>query len=126
MASRPRLTSRSTRLMGRRSHQKACRTPVRSSRSPTVARCTTRLGSSTWSRLQMDDLVKGDDVFFSLTGVTDGELVRGVRFFANGARTETLAMRSRSGTIRRIQSEHNFTRLQQYSGVPYGRVASGG
>src|SRR5438034_558285 len=69
--------------------------------------------------LTIDDLVKGDDVFFTLTGVTDGELVRGVRFFGNGARTETLAMRSRSGTIRRIQSEHNFSKLQQYSGVPY-------
>jgi fructose-1,6-bisphosphatase II len=63
--------------------------------------------------------VKGDDVFFSLTGVTDGELVRGVRFFANGARTETLVMRSRSGTIRRVQSEHNFTRLMGYSSLPY-------
>ena len=69
--------------------------------------------------LTIDDLVKGDDVFFSLTGVTDGELVRGVRFFANGARTETLAMRSRSGTIRRIQSEHNFSKLMQYSSLRY-------
>jgi fructose-1,6-bisphosphatase II len=69
--------------------------------------------------LMIDDLVKGDDVFFSLTGVTDGELVRGVRFFANGARTETLVMRSRSGTIRRVQSEHNFTRLMGYSSLPY-------
>jgi fructose-1,6-bisphosphatase II len=69
--------------------------------------------------LTIDDLVKGDDVFFSLTGVTDGELVRGVRFFANGARTETLVMRSRSGTIRRVQSEHNFTRLMGYSSLPY-------
>ena len=76
--------------------------------------------------LTIDDLVKGDDVFFTLTGVTDGELVRGVRFFGNGARTETLAMRSRSGTIRRIQSEHNFSKLQQYSGVPYQTARAGG
>jgi fructose-1,6-bisphosphatase II len=70
--------------------------------------------------LTIDDLVKGDDVFFSLTGVTDGELVRGVRFLPHGARTETLAMRSRSGTIRRIQSEHNFSKLMRYSSLRFG------
>jgi fructose-1,6-bisphosphatase II len=70
--------------------------------------------------LSIDDLVKGDDVFFSLTGVTDGELVRGVRFLPQGARTETLAMRSRSGTIRRIQSEHNFSKLTRYASLRYG------
>ena len=69
--------------------------------------------------LTIDDLVKGDDVFFSLTGVTDGELVKGVRFFPDGARTETLAMRSRSGTIRRISSVHNFRKLMSYSGLKY-------
>ena len=69
--------------------------------------------------LTIDDLVRGDDVFFSLTGVTDGELVRGVRFFADGARTETLAMRSRSGTIRRIQSVHNFRKLMRYSSLKF-------
>ena len=69
--------------------------------------------------LTIDDLVRGDDVFFSLTGVTDGELVRGVRFIADGARTETLAMRSRSGTIRRIQSVHNFRKLMRYSGLKF-------
>ena len=69
--------------------------------------------------LTINDLVKGNDVFFSLTGVTDGELVRGVRFFANGARTETLAMRSRSGTMRRIQSIHNFQKLRRFSALAY-------
>jgi fructose-1,6-bisphosphatase II len=69
--------------------------------------------------LTIDDLVKGDDVFFSLTGVTDGELVRGVRFFAGGARTETLVMRSRSGTVRRVQSQHNFSKLMRYSSLRY-------
>jgi fructose-1,6-bisphosphatase II len=69
--------------------------------------------------LTIDDLVKGDDVFFSLTGVTDGELVRGVRFLPGGARTETLAMRSRSGTVRRIQSSHNFNKLMRYSALDY-------
>ena len=48
--------------------------------------------------LTLEDLVKGTDVFFSLTGITDGELVRGVRYFPGGAKTETVVMRSRSGT----------------------------
>ena len=69
--------------------------------------------------LSIDDLVRGDDVFFSLTGVTDGELVRGVRYFSGGARTETLAMRSRSGTIRRIKSTHRLDKIQAYSEIDY-------
>jgi fructose-1,6-bisphosphatase II len=75
--------------------------------------------------LTIDDLVKGDDVFFSLTGVTDGELVRGVRFFPDGARTETLAMRSRSGTVRRILSEHHFEKLRRYAGLQFERQRTG-
>jgi fructose-1,6-bisphosphatase II len=65
--------------------------------------------------LSIDDLVRGNDVFFSLTGVTDGELVKGVHYFPHGATTETLVMRSRSGTIRRIQSVHNFEKLERYA-----------
>jgi fructose-1,6-bisphosphatase II len=69
--------------------------------------------------LGIDDLVRGDDVFFALTGVTDGELVKGVHYFRHGASTETLVMRSRSGTIRRIHSIHNFEKLQRYAEVKY-------
>jgi fructose-1,6-bisphosphatase II len=65
--------------------------------------------------LTIDDLVRGDDVFFSLTGVTDGELVKGVHYFPHGATTETLVMRSRSGTVRRIQAVHNFEKLERYA-----------
>src|ERR671937_407119 len=65
--------------------------------------------------LTINDLVAGNDVFFSLTGVTDGELVKGVHYFPHGATTETLVMRSRSGTIRRIQSVHNFEKLERYT-----------
>jgi fructose-1,6-bisphosphatase II len=65
--------------------------------------------------LSIDDLVRGNDVFFSLTGVTDGELVKGVHYFPHGATTETLIMRSRSGTIRRIQAVHNFEKLERYA-----------
>jgi len=66
-----------------------------------------------------DDLVKDDDVFFAMTGVTDGELVRGVRYTNRGAETESLMMRSRSGTIRRIQSSHNFDKLMKITSLPY-------
>jgi fructose-1,6-bisphosphatase II len=69
--------------------------------------------------LTIDDLVADDDVFFALTGVTTGELVHGVRYTATGALTETLAMRGRSGTIRRIQSSHNFSKLMRYSALAY-------
>lgn len=71
--------------------------------------------------LGIDDLVSGDDVFFALTGVTHGELVRGVRYFAGGARTETLVMRSHSGTVRRIHSVHNLDKLQRLAGGMYER-----
>jgi fructose-1,6-bisphosphatase II len=70
--------------------------------------------------LTINDLVRGDDVFMSLTGVTHGELVSGVRYSEWGASTETLAMRSRSGTIRRIQSQHNLGKLSRYAAVSYG------
>lgn len=59
------------------------------------------------------DLVSGDDVFFAATGASDGELLRGVRYFGGGARTQSLVMRSRSGTIRWIDSAHDFTRLDK-------------
>ncbi len=69
--------------------------------------------------LSTDDLVSDDDVFFALTGVTGGELVRGVRYTSWGAETESLMMRSRSGTIRRIESSHNFDKLMKITSVPY-------
>jgi fructose-1,6-bisphosphatase II len=67
--------------------------------------------------LTIDDLVRGNDVFFALTGVTDGELVKGVHYFPHGATTETLVMRSRSGTVRRIQAVHNFEKLEHYASL---------
>jgi fructose-1,6-bisphosphatase II len=76
--------------------------------------------------LSIDDLVKGDDVFFSLTGVTHGELVKGVQYIPNGATTETLAMRSRSGTVRRIEATHHFDKLMRYSALAYDTVEEKG
>jgi fructose-1,6-bisphosphatase II len=69
--------------------------------------------------LSTDDLVTGDDCFFVATGITDGELMRGVRYRAGGASTHSLVMRSRSGTIRSITSEHKLAKLRAYSAVDF-------
>ena len=65
--------------------------------------------------LTTDDLISGEDIFFAATGVTDGELLRGVRYDAYGARSHSLVMRSRSGTIRYIDTHHRHDRLSAYS-----------
>jgi fructose-1,6-bisphosphatase II len=63
--------------------------------------------------LSQDDLIRGDNCFFSATGVTDGDVLEGVRYEgARGASTESLVMRSRSGTVRRIQSRHDRHKLR--------------
>ena len=69
--------------------------------------------------LMLDDLVSGDDVFFAATGITDGELLRGVRYWGEGAGTQSLVMRSKSGTIRMIDAQHHWTKLNAYSAVKY-------
>ena len=71
--------------------------------------------------LATDDLVTGDDVFFVATGITDGEIMEGVRYSGGGARTHSLVMRSRSGTIRSIRSEHKLQKLKAYAAVDFGR-----
>ncbi|MEU4394828.1 class II fructose-bisphosphatase [Kribbella sp. NPDC023855] len=69
--------------------------------------------------LSTDDLVSGDDCFFVATGITDGELLRGVRYRSAIARTHSLVMRSRSGTIRSIESEHQLSKLRAYSAIDF-------
>lgn len=69
--------------------------------------------------LSTDDLVTGDDCFFVATGITDGELLRGVRYRAGGATTHSLVMRSRSGTIRSITSEHQLQKLRAFASVNF-------
>ncbi|MGQ2910629.1 class II fructose-bisphosphatase [Aeromicrobium sp.] len=69
--------------------------------------------------LLTDDLVVADDCFFVATGITDGELLSGVRYSAGKAFTESIVMRSRSGTIRKITSEHQLTKLKAYSSIDY-------
>ncbi|MGI8863425.1 MAG: class II fructose-bisphosphatase [Solirubrobacteraceae bacterium] len=72
-------------------------------------------------RLTVDDLVAGEDVFFSATGVTDGDVLQGVRYQGDrGATTESLVMRSRSGTVRRVSARHDRAKLRALTGVRYG------
>jgi fructose-1,6-bisphosphatase II len=68
-----------------------------------------------------DDLVNSDNVFFCATGITDGELLRGVRYRSGGARTQSIVMRSKSGTIRLIDSYHSLTKLRAYSSINFDR-----
>jgi len=70
--------------------------------------------------LTTDDLVAGDDVFVAATGVTDGALLRGVRHTRTGAATDSIVMRSRSGTVRRVEAQHAFDKLARISGGRYG------
>jgi fructose-1,6-bisphosphatase II len=69
--------------------------------------------------LSTDDLVGGDDVFFAATAITDGDLLQGVRYRGDGATTESLVMRAKSGTIRRIQATHKWHKLLRYSSLQY-------
>jgi fructose-1,6-bisphosphatase II len=70
--------------------------------------------------LTTEDLVASEDAFFAATGITDGELLSGVRYRAGGATTHSLVMRARSGTIRTITSEHQLWKLRAYSSVNFG------
>jgi fructose-1,6-bisphosphatase II len=72
--------------------------------------------------LHTDDLVRGDNVFFVATGITDGELLRGVRYKAETATTSSLVMRSKSGTIRQIDSTHRLSKLRAYSAIDFDRA----
>jgi fructose-1,6-bisphosphatase II len=72
-------------------------------------------------QLTQDELVRGDDCFFSATGVTDGDVLQGVRYpTRGGATTESLVTRSRTGTVRRITARHNRDKLRLYTGPKYG------
>jgi fructose-1,6-bisphosphatase II len=69
--------------------------------------------------LTIHDLVRGDNVFFAATGITDGELLDGVRYYGGGARTHSLVMRSRSGTVRFVQGSHRWDKLMRYSQIRF-------
>jgi fructose-1,6-bisphosphatase II len=67
----------------------------------------------------IDDLVMSDNVFFAATGITDGELLDGVHYFSHGATTQSLVMRSKSGTVRRIDATHRLDKLARYVDARY-------
>lgn len=69
--------------------------------------------------LTTEDLVKSDNVFFAATGITDGELLDGVKYYGGGARTHSLVMRSRSGTVREIIARHKWDKLMQISQIKF-------
>jgi fructose-1,6-bisphosphatase II len=69
--------------------------------------------------LRTDDLVAGDDVFVAATGVTTGALLRGVRYVRDAAITDSIAFRSRSGTVRRIEARHTLSKLAHFTGREY-------
>jgi fructose-1,6-bisphosphatase II len=69
--------------------------------------------------LTMDDLVSSEDVFFAATGITDGELLKGVKYFGDGARTDSLVVRGLTGTVRRIEATHKIDKLHELSAIKY-------
>ena len=69
--------------------------------------------------LMLDELVRSDNCYFAATGITDGPLLSGVRFDARSVSTQSLVMRSRSGTVREIDAHHKLAKLQEYSEIDY-------
>jgi fructose-1,6-bisphosphatase II len=69
--------------------------------------------------LGTDDLVQGDNCFFAATGITDGEVLKGVHYDRNGATTQSLVMRSKSGTVRLIDARHRLDKLAEFSAVSF-------
>ena len=78
-----------------------------------------KMGYSLDKVITMDDMVSSNDVFFAATGITDGELLGGVRYTGRGAETESLVIRGRTGTIRWIKAKHNFDKLNRISEIAY-------
>ncbi|KUH93633.1 fructose 1,6-bisphosphatase [Mycolicibacterium acapulense] len=69
--------------------------------------------------LTTEDLVSGDNVFFCATGVTDGDLLKGVHFYSGGCTTQSIVMRSKSGTVRMIEAYHRLSKLSEYSAIDF-------
>jgi fructose-1,6-bisphosphatase II len=70
--------------------------------------------------LTTDDLVAGDNCFFAVTGITDGEVLKGVHYDARGATTQSLVTRSKSGTVRQVNARHQLNKLSRYASVEFG------
>ncbi|AXY51123.1 class II fructose-bisphosphatase [Rhodococcus ruber] len=73
--------------------------------------------------LTTTDLVKGENIFFCATGVTDGELVKGVRYYGGGATTQSIVMRSKSGTVRMVEAYHRLKKLSEFTSIDFHGVA---
>ena len=86
----------------------------RASARPPSTPATTSTGCST-----TDDLVAGDNCFFAATGITDGELLQGVHYDRRGATTQSLVMRSKSGTVRLINARHHLNKLGGFSAIEF-------
>ncbi len=69
--------------------------------------------------LTTEDLVSGENVFFCATGVTDGDLLKGVRYYGGGCTTQSIVMRSKSGTVRMIEAYHRLSKLNEYSAIDF-------
>jgi fructose-1,6-bisphosphatase II len=69
--------------------------------------------------LATDDLVRGDNCFFAATGITDGELLKGIHFSRRGASTQSLVMRSKSGTVRLVNAQHQLSKLARFSSIDF-------
>ena len=69
--------------------------------------------------LSTDDLVSGQNVFFTATGVTDDDLLRCVRYSGGGAHTQSVVMRSKSGTVRVIEAYHRLDKLREYASIDF-------
>jgi fructose-1,6-bisphosphatase II len=69
--------------------------------------------------LSTNDLVAGDNCFFALTGITDGDVLKGVHYDSRGATTQSLVMRSKSGTVRQVNARHRLDKLKQYASVEF-------
>jgi fructose-1,6-bisphosphatase II len=69
--------------------------------------------------LSTEDLVSGENVFFCATGVTDGDLLRGVQYSGGGCTTQSIVMRSKSGTVRMIDAYHRLSKLNEYSAIDF-------
>jgi fructose-1,6-bisphosphatase II len=77
------------------------------------------LGADLERLYSVDDLVTSDNVFVSLTGITNGELVDGVKYYEHGVETHSLVMRSKSGTVRDVRARHRLDKLMLYSDIEY-------
>src|SRR3989304_4583368 len=91
-------------------------------RSPQEAEAAEAQGYQLSRVLGTDDLVSGEDIFFAVTGITDGELLDGVKCRGKGARPRSLVMRSLTGTVRKIIATHRWDRLMPHSEIPYDRL----